>query len=175
MTRSLSRPSVDPFQEMDRLLGALDGSNAFVPRADVAEVDGAYLLTLDLPGVARDALRVHYDDGTLTVSGERAMADVHRDARLHRVERRYGRFSRQFALGTAIDPDAIDASLDDGVLTVRVPHAEVRKPRQIRVGSNPSRGASSNGASSNGTSAGATSVSGTRDAEATDVEVQDAA
>lgn len=124
------------FRDVDRLLG--DGSqseSAFTPRTDVIETDDTYVLALDVPGVAQDAIRVHYDDGALTISGERALDDSFREARFHRVERRYGRFSRQFTMGTAIDPDAIDASLDDGVLTVRVPKAEVRKPRQIQVGS----------------------------------------
>ncbi len=123
------------FRDVDRLLGEAARQHVFAPAADIVEADDAYVLSLDLPGVDRDALRVHYDDGVLTISGERSLAETHRDARAHRVERRYGRFSRQFTLGTAIDPDAIDARLDDGVLTVRVPKAEVRKPRQISVGS----------------------------------------
>jgi HSP20 family protein len=113
-----------------------------MPRADVVEADDAYLLALDLPGVNADAVHVHYDDGVLTVSGERSQVGAFAESRLLRAERGLGRFSRQFQIGTAIDPDAIEASLDDGVLTLRVPKAEVRKARQIAVSRRAHGGAS---------------------------------
>lgn len=136
LTRSRRPADLDAlFRDVDRLFGETSRPGAFAPRTDVLETDDAYVLSLDVPGMGRDALRLHYDDGVLTVSGERTLSDAFGDARVHRVERAYGRFSRQFSLGTAIDPDGIDASLDDGVLTVHVPKAEVRRPRQISIGS----------------------------------------
>ena len=141
-------------RDVDRLMGEVSRPGAFAPRTDVVETADAYVLSLDVPGMSRDALRLHYDDGVLTIAGERTISEAYGEARVHRVERAYGRFSRQFTLGTAIDPDAIDASLDDGVLTIRVPKAEVRKPRQISIG--------------------ARSPEASRHPGATDVEVTDA-
>ena len=112
---------------------APDASSTWAPRADVVETDDAYELMLDLPGLSRDGLDVQFNDGTLTVTGERSVRDAHREGRFHRVERSYGRFFRSFTLGSDVDPDAIEASFDDGVLTIRVPKAEARKPRRIDV------------------------------------------
>lgn len=121
------------FRDVDRLFAEASRSGGFMPRADIVEADDAYRLALDLPGVDADGVQVHYDDGVLTVSGERTQLDTLANARLLRAERGLGRFSRQFQIGHVIDPDAIQASLDDGVLTLHVPKAEVRRARQIQV------------------------------------------
>jgi HSP20 family protein len=128
-------------QGMDRLLSdsvasrdeAPASAPSWAPRADVVETPDAFHLVLDVPGVSLDKLDVNVENGTLAVSGERAVASAHSDARFHRVERSYGRFFRSFTLGTDIDADRIDASVTDGELTVVVPKAEARKPRQIAV------------------------------------------
>ena len=128
-------------REMDRLFDDVfsgdraEGPTLWAPRADVAETDDAYHLALDLPGVDRDSLDVTFDDGTLKVSGERRRRHAEGDGRLHRVERSYGRFFRSFALGNDVDPDAIGATYDDGVLSVRIGKSEAKQPRRIAVGS----------------------------------------
>ena len=125
-------------RELDRFFDTFNTTNdasspSWAPRADIVETNDAYELMLDLPGLSRDALDVQFDDGTLKISGERSVKDEHRDGRFHRVERSYGRFFRSFTLGTDVDPDAIEASFDDGVLHIRVPKTEARKPRRIDV------------------------------------------
>ena len=127
------RRELDRFFDSFNTADGASSSSAWVPRADVVETDDAYELMLDLPGLSRDALDVQFNDGTLTVAGERSVRDAHRDGRFHRVERSYGRFFRSFTLGSDVDPDAIEASFDDGVLTLRVPKTEARKPRRIDV------------------------------------------
>ena len=127
-------------REMDRLFDDASRSRGdrpelWSPRADVVETGGAYEISLDLPGVGRDALDITLEDGTLKISGERAIDERHRDGRFHRVERRYGRFFRSFALGTDLDPDSVEAHYDDGVLSVRVGKSERAQPRRISVGS----------------------------------------
>jgi len=129
-------------REMDRLFddvsrddrrGASDA--VWAPRADVSETDDAYVLALDLPGIDRDTLDVTLDDGTLKISGDRRQVSEQSDGRLHRVERAHGRFFRSFTLGNDLDAEAIEASYDDGVLTVRVGKSEAVQPRRIPVGS----------------------------------------
>ena len=126
--------------EMDRLFSDFfpartdeDGTPTWAPRTDIVETDEAYHLSMDLPGVSPDQVEVHYDDGTLRVSGQRDESSSRRDGRFHRVERSYGRFFRAFRLGSDVDTEHIDASYDAGVLTVTVPKTEARKPRQITV------------------------------------------
>ena len=128
-------------REMDRLFDDVftgDGEAArtvWSPRADVAETADAYVLHLDLPGIDRDTLDVTLDDGTLKISGQRRHETEVKDGKMHRVERAYGRFFRSFSLGSDLDPEAIEASYDDGVLTVRVGKSEARQPRRIPIGS----------------------------------------
>lgn len=131
-------------RQMDRLFDdAFTGDDAptvWSPRADVAETDDAYVLSLDLPGIDRDSLDVTLDDGTLKISGERRHVSEHADGRMHRVERAHGRFFRSFTLGTDLDPDAIEAHYDDGVLTVRIGKTAAVQPRRIEVGSRSGQG-----------------------------------
>lgn len=110
-------------------------STVWAPRADLSETDDAYLISLDLPGVRRDDLEITMEEGTLKISGERSMERESESGQYHRIERSYGRFFRSFTFGPNADADKIEASFDDGVLTVRVGKAEERKPRRIEVGS----------------------------------------
>jgi HSP20 family protein len=129
-------------REMDRLFDDVftggreaDQRTVWSPRADVVETDDAYRLLLDLPGIDRDSLDVTFDDGTLKISGERHRTAERSEGRVHRVERAHGRFFRSVALGTDVDPDAIEATYDDGVLAVRIGKSEAKQPRRIPVGS----------------------------------------
>ena len=137
-----SRSSADAFRrEMDRLFSdffpapASDASDSpsWSPRADIVETDDAYHLSMDLPGVSPEAVDVQFADDTLRVSGQRDVSSEHKDGRFHRVERSYGQFFRAFRLGADVNPDGVDASFEDGVLTIEVPKSEARKPRQIQV------------------------------------------
>jgi HSP20 family protein len=110
-------------------------SSIWAPRADLSETDDAYVIAIDLPGVSRDDLEITVEDGTLKVSGERSMREETQSGQFYRIERAYGRFFRSFNFGSNVDPDRIEASFDDGVLTIRAGKAEERKPRRIEVGS----------------------------------------
>ena len=110
-------------------------SAVWAPRADLSETEDAYLIQMDVPGIDRNDLEITLEDGTLKVSGERSMQEEHENGQYHRIERSYGRFFRSFTFGPNADAENIDATFDDGVLTIRVAKAEERKPRRIEVGS----------------------------------------
>ncbi len=110
-------------------------SAVWTPRADLSETDDAYLIALDLPGLRRDEIEITMEDGTLKIAGERSLESESENGQYHRIERSYGRFFRSFTFGPNADADRIEASFDDGVLTIRVAKAEERKPRKIEVGS----------------------------------------
>jgi HSP20 family protein len=118
-----------------RPTGEQQESAVWAPRADLSETDDAFVIALDLPGIDRDDLDITVEDGTLKISGERSMREEHERGQFHRIERTYGRFYRSFSFGPNVDADKIDATFDDGVLTVRAGKAEERKPRRIEVGS----------------------------------------
>jgi len=115
-----------------------DGDNAssqavWAPRMDLVETDEAYRIHLDVPGMSKDDLTINYQDNQLTVSGERTSDRTDEDEEYVRVERSFGHFYRSFTLPRTVNPDAISATYEDGVLTISVPKTEEATPRQIEV------------------------------------------
>ena len=140
----LMRP--EPFsQEVNRLFNTLfepgEGSaQRWAPAMDLVEAEDHFVLRADLPGVAEDDVAIEVQDNTLTVSGERKSEHEQREKGWYRVERQFGRFSRSLTLPDGIDPDAIDAAFDKGVLEVRIPKPEQRKPRRVEIKAGASNG-----------------------------------
>lgn len=125
----------DPFSrmraEMDDLFGRYfrpaitNGTNGVMLVAcDVAETDKAYEFKLDVPGISRDDLDIDFEQGRLTISGERHAEEVKEEKSYRRAERSYGSFSTSFALPADVDGNKIHAELKDGVLTVTVPKSD---------------------------------------------------
>ena len=108
----------------------------WVPAMDVLEASDHFLLRLDLPGVAEEAVNVELDDQTLSISGERSVERETAKDGYQRVERASGAFQRSLTLPQGIDPEAITANFDRGVLEVRIPKPEERKPRRIEIAAN---------------------------------------
>jgi HSP20 family protein len=100
---------------------------------DLVETEDDYLLKADLPGMKQEDVAIEWGDGTLTISGERKAEYERKDKGFFRLERSFGKFSRSLTLPDGIDPDKIDASFHDGVLDVRIPKPDQRKPRRIEV------------------------------------------
>lgn len=110
---------------------ASSGPQGWMPAVDVCETAEAFLLTAELPGIARDQIHIDVQDGRLTLQGRR-------DARVrceqyHQVERGHGEFSRTFVLPPTVDATAITADLRDGVLTITVPKSAEHAPRRVSV------------------------------------------
>jgi len=112
---------------------ALANAPAWAPALDISERKDAYLVTVELPGVKLDDLTITLEDGLLTIQGERQFADDASDQQFHRVERRYGAFRRSITLPTHVITDAVQATVEDGVLQILVPKAEEAKPKRIQV------------------------------------------
>ena len=103
----------------------------WMPAMDLVESGDHFVLRADLPGMSEEDVSIEFEDGTLTVSGERR---AEHEEGFHRVERSFGAFSRSLTLPQGIDADAVTASFDRGVLEIRVPKPEQRKPRRIEIG-----------------------------------------
>lgn len=133
-------PLFELSREMERLLGS-DGvaSRPFVPAADVVVTDDDVTVAMDVPGLKADDVSIELDGDMLTVRGERkpAFASAKDDdsRSRQRIERGYGRFERVLRLPKGLDPDAIEGSMADGVLTLRIPLPEAHKPRRIEIAS----------------------------------------
>lgn len=105
----------------------------WTPRVDLSENDEEYLLHLDLPGMTKEDISISFQDGTLSVSGERKAETKREDENFVRVERAAGHFYRSFTLPKQIKENKISAEYENGVLRIHVPKAEETKPRQIEV------------------------------------------
>lgn len=107
-------------------------ADSWTPAIDVYETGDRYVVTAELPGMAREQIELAMADSQLTVRGqrvERSTEDVH----YHQVERGHGAFSRTFAFNDKIDVDAVTADLTDGVLTVMLPKVPPAPRRTIEV------------------------------------------
>lgn len=124
---------VDPFEEMDRMLGAVGHRwRGGVMPLDAYEKDGEYVLRFDLPGVDRDKVDVTVEDKVLTVRVERSMEDTVGATWIVR-ERPTGIHSRQVRLGDSLDASNIEADYADGILTITLPVKEEAMPQKIEI------------------------------------------
>jgi HSP20 family protein len=125
---------------MNRLFDAQFGgrdefltTGAFVPPVDVYEDEHSVQLKLEVPGIAEKDLDIRVENKTLTVSGERKFEKEEKEENFHRVERRYGSFTRSFSLPTTVNTEDIRADYEQGVLKVRLAKRQEAKPKQIKV------------------------------------------
>src|SRR3954468_18899024 len=106
----------------------------WMPAMDLVETDQHFVLRADLPGLSEQDVNIEVEDRVLTISGERNAEHEGSKEGFHRVERAFGSFSRSLTLPEGIDPEAVAASFDRGVLEVQIPKPEERKPRKISIG-----------------------------------------
>jgi HSP20 family protein len=131
-----------PFsRDVDRFFDAFFGpereqGRRWVPPVDLVEAEDHFLLKADLPGLSEDDVSIEVQDGNLTISGERTAEHESRERGWYRIERSFGSFSRSLTLPDGVDADAITARFDRGVLEVRIPKPEERKPRRVEIKAN---------------------------------------
>ena len=113
--------------------GANVPQRRWIPAMDLVETESDFVLRADLPGLSEGDVNIELDDNVLTVSGERKSEHESRKEGYYRVERAWGSFSRSLTLPEGVDPAAVQASFDRGVLEVRIPKPEQRKPRKVSI------------------------------------------
>lgn len=129
--RDLVKMDVDLDRMINRFFGRDD--ELWSPAIDVVEEEGNLVVHAEIPGMNKDDIKVVVNDNVLTISGERKQESETKDKRFHRVERYYGRFSRQMMLPSSVDSTKVKAKYQDGVLTVILPKPEALKEKQIEV------------------------------------------
>jgi HSP20 family protein len=108
-------------------------SATWTPPVDVLEKRDRIVLTAELPGFSEDQVQLRFEDGVLTLEGERRFEKEVDEARYHCVERSYGRFSRSFRLPASVDEEGISATFVNGLLVVELPKREEVRPKSIRI------------------------------------------
>lgn len=130
-----SRELEDIYEQMGQLLPAMVGRGlehpAWAPAADLSETEDAYLVEVELPGVRPDDVNVEVSGGELAITGE--VKERERKGLLRHRTRRVGEFEYRVSLPNDIDADNVEASLSEGMLSVRAPKAERGKPRRVEI------------------------------------------
>lgn len=108
-------------------------AGAWTPPVDIYETEDALVLQAELPGFSKEDVSVELKDNTLMLRGERKRSHEVKDEHYQRTERVYGAFQRSFLLPTTVDQNKVVASYKDGVLELRLPKAEVAKPKRIAI------------------------------------------
>src|SRR5215831_13766234 len=133
---------IDPFRELANFFESWDVSGkeqlaagTFVPAVDVYEDEHNLVLKMEIPGVSEEDLKVSLENNTLTVSGERKFEKEEKEENFHRIERRYGSFTRTFRLPSTVDAEKVEAGYDKGVLKITLAKRAEAKPKTIKIAS----------------------------------------
>lgn len=109
------------------------GLHRWSPRVDIYEEGSNLVLRAELPGMKREDIDIHVHGNVLTLRGERKREEEVKEEHYHRSERYFGSFSRSFTLPQHVDAERIEASYNDGVLTVTLPKTEESEPKKVEV------------------------------------------
>jgi HSP20 family protein len=121
------------FRDIARLEGGGDLTGECAPAVDVYETDHAIEITMDLPGVAAESVRIVAKGVTVLIAGEKRPRRSRGDSSFHLVERGYGRFARAVRLTTSCDTSRAQAALADGELRISLPKTAERRSRAIPI------------------------------------------
>ena len=135
-----TRPNTDLFSRrfndiVDEFFNNSDSyrSDSFMPSVDVAETDTHFEISAELPGMKKEDIQVDLENGRLSITGERSFRNEEEGKNYHRVENRYGSFSRSFYLPDSIDEDSISAKYEDGILNITIAKNEQKVKKQIEI------------------------------------------
>lgn len=132
----------NPFREFEDRFGRVFAGlpadpewnvGAWTPAIDIHEDENQYTLKADLPGIKKEDLSLTVVENVVTIKGERKQEMEKKEKGYHRIERSYGSFQRAFQIPGGVDANKVEASFENGVLTVALPKPEAAKPRQIEV------------------------------------------
>ena len=130
----LARPAWDLFDRMFEDFGlGLAREKEWIPSLDVTENDGEYVLTAEIPGLAKEDIDISLSEGLLTIKGEKKQEKKEETDTYHVVERSYGSFSRSLRIPSGVDLAGVKAETADGVLKVVLPKVEEEKSRKIKI------------------------------------------
>jgi len=136
----------DPFHESEAFFNRLMPSRAFhwpalgdghktewTPSTNISETDREYTIRAELPAIKKEDVQVMVDNGVITIKGERKQQQEDKNEKYHRVESFYGAFERSFSLPEDVNTDSIKCESKEGVLTVHIPKAEVKKNKPVQI------------------------------------------
>lgn len=111
-------------------------SENFLPPVDISEDDHNITLQAEIPGVKQEDMNITLENNVLTISGERKFKEEEKKENFHRIERRYGKFTRSFTLPASVNAENVNATFENGLLNITLPKREEFKAKQITIGVN---------------------------------------
>jgi HSP20 family protein len=111
-------------------------SETFLPPVDIVEDDHNITMQAEIPGVKQEDLNITLESNVLTITGERKFKHEEKKENVHRMERRYGKFTRSFTLPASVDAEHVNATFENGLLNITLPKREEFKAKQITIGVN---------------------------------------
>lgn len=137
----------DPFRELNSLQREMNRlfqdfthagetdltTTTFAPPVDIYEDEHAITVKMEVPGVDQKDIDVRLENNTLTIKGERKFEQEEKEENFHRIERRYGAFSRSFTLPNTVNPDDVHADYDNGLLKIRLGKRAEARPKQVKI------------------------------------------
>jgi HSP20 family protein len=127
------------FDEVDRLFGDFDRGAAYDertlnPACEVSESDDHFLMSVDIPGMKKNDIKIEMNENVLVISGERKReSSAGQKHKIQRYEKSYGYFKRSFTLPASVDANKIEARYEDGVLELYLPKSQVSSARRIEI------------------------------------------
>ena len=111
----------------------VEDGGVWMPATDIQETKDDVVVSVEIPGMKKDEIKVMVQDNILTIRGEKRQEKEDKDTNYHRIERNYGSFTRSFSLPTSVKADKISAAYEAGVLRVLLAKAEEAKPKEIPI------------------------------------------
>lgn len=108
-------------------------STTWAPPVDIEESNDTLFVRAEVPGVKPEDIDIRFENGVLTIRGERKFENATNDRNFHRVERAYGSFVRSFTLPSSVDADHASARYENGILELAMPKRDEAKPRRIEI------------------------------------------
>lgn len=130
----------DLWREMDRMFDHFTppglpvyDEREFAPASELIEEENHYMLSIDIPGMKKEDIKIEVADGNLIISGERKNEKRSEANQIHRYEKTYGSFKRSFVLPNTIAAEKVEARYEDGVLELYLPKTEVAQAKKIEI------------------------------------------
>ena len=127
-------------REMDDFWGNLADEREFLPMrgewmpsVDISETKDSLVVKAEIPGMESKDIDISLSGDLLTIKGEKKQKTEEKKENFHRIETRYGAFSRTIRVPVSVDPEKIEASYDNGVLKITLPKKEEVKAKQIEI------------------------------------------
>ena len=105
----------------------------WIPSVDVSETAKEVVVNVEVPGMDPKDMDISLHEGLLTIKGERKHEKEEKEKAFHRIERRYGAFSRAIRLPADVDPDNVKATYKHGMLNIRMPKTKEESAKKIEV------------------------------------------